>query len=151
MTFAQDSLTNWIQLGFTVIAGLYALYLFRQSNKEKRNQFVLDILNRLYNDQEIRTIIYSVDSGQNLNEIKYQGNLEQQADKTIQYLDYIGYLINEGSLNLNDIRPFKYEINRILNDSTVIEYINWLRSIGVTLDNLDSLKNNNGTTKKHRH
>lgn len=141
MTLALDSLTDWIQLGFTVLGGLYALYLLRQSNKEKRNQFVLDILNRLYNDNEIRMIIYSVDSGQNLDEIRYQGKLEQQVDKTIQYFDYIGYLIKEGNLKLNDIRPFKYEINRILNNTKVIEYINWLRSIGVALDNLDNLKN----------
>src|SRR5689334_17247333 len=98
MDFAKDSLTNWTQLGFTVIAGLYALYLLRKSSKEKRNQYVVEILNRLYNDREIRTIIYAVDSGENIQEIRYLGNLEQQADKTIQYFDYIGYLIKENNL-----------------------------------------------------
>jgi hypothetical protein len=139
MKFAPDSLTNWIQLAFTVIAGVYALYLFRQSNLEKRNQFVLDILNRLYNDLEIREIIYAVDSGTNLDEIKYGGDLEQQADKTIQYFDYIGYLIRKKSIRLIDVKPFKYEITRILNNTEVIAYINWLRGIGVSLDNLKYL------------
>jgi hypothetical protein len=84
MNFAQDSLTDWLQLIFTILGGLYALYLLRQSHKDKRNQYVIEILNRLYNDKEIRTIIYSVDSGRNVNEIRFGGQLEQQADKTIQ-------------------------------------------------------------------
>lgn len=143
MTLAPDSLTDWLQLAFTILGGLYALYLLRQSHKDKRNQYVIEILNRLYNDKEIRTIIYSVDSGRNVNEIRFGGQLEQQADKTIQYFDYIGYLIKEGNLKLNDIRPFRYEINRILNNGTVQEYINWLRTIGVTLEHLNYLTDNN--------
>ena len=91
MNLAQDSLTDWIQLGFTVLAGLYALYLMRQSSKDKRNHYVADILNSLYNDNEMRTIIYSIDSGRNINEIRFGGQLEQQADKLIKYFDYIGY------------------------------------------------------------
>lgn len=149
MNFAQDSLTDWIQISFTVTAGLFALFLFRQSNKEKRNKYVYDILNRFYSDNEVRIIIYSVDSGQNVQEIKFMGKLEQQADKTIKYFDYIGYLIKEGDLKQNDISPFKYEINRVLNDKTVQEYIDWLKKIGVPLDNLKYLKNNaTRTTKK---
>ena len=148
MNLGQDSLTDWIQLGFAVLAGIYALYLFRQSNREKRNQYVSDILNRFYNDTEIRTIIYAVDSGRNVNEIKFGGQYEQQADKTIKYLDYVGHLLKEGNLKQNDIKPFRYEIGRILKNGTVEKYINWLIQIGVSLENLDYLKK---TTEKHWH
>lgn len=141
MNLAQDSLTDWIQILFTTTAGIFALFLFRQSNKEKRNKYVSDILNKFYGDTDIRTIIYSVDSGKNTKEIKFGGQFEQQADKTIQYFDYLGYLIKEGELKPKDLRPFKYEIKRVFNNETVQEYIEWLKTIGVTLDYLNNLKN----------
>ena len=140
MNLAQDSLTDWIQILFTITAGIFALRLFQQSNKEKRNKYVADILNKFYGDNDIRKIIYSVDSGKNTKEIKFGGQLEQQADKTIQYFNYIGYLIKEEELKAKDLKPFKYEIKRVFNNDTVQEYIKWLKTIGVTLDYLDSLK-----------
>lgn len=142
MNFSQDSLTNWIQLGFTVIAGFYALILFQQTRREKRNQFILDILNRIHNDNEVRTIIYKVDRKEDLNEIRYLGRLEKEADKTIQYFDYIGFLIKEGNLKSTDIEPFRYEINRVISNETVKKYIKHLRDIGVPLDNLCYLQDN---------
>ena len=102
--FAQDALTAWIQLGFTMVGGIYALYLLKQSHKDRKNQYVADILNQLYNDIEVRKIIYSVDSGQNVNEIRFRGALEQEADKTLHYFDYIGYLIKERKLRLKDTK-----------------------------------------------
>lgn len=139
MKLTQDSLTDWIQLAFTILAGLYALLLLRQSNKEKRRKYIADILDRFYNDYEMRTIIYAIDGGRNINEIRFGGQLEQQADKIIKYLDYIGYLLKEGSLKIKDIKPFHYEINRILNNNAVKKYIEWLLTIGVTLENLNYL------------
>ena len=140
MTFTSDSFCDWLQVGFTIAAGIYVLYLFRQSNREKRSKHVYDIINWFYSDNEIRTIIYTVDSGHNVKEIKFKGLLELQADKTIKYFDYIGYLIKEGDLKQKDIRPLKYEIDRVLNKGTVQEDINWLRKIGVPLENLKYLK-----------
>ena len=138
--FAQDALTAWIQLGFTMVGGIYALYLLKQSHKDRKNQYVADILNQLYNDIEVRKIIYSVDSGQNVNEIRFRGALEQEADKTLHYFDYIGYLIKERKLRLKDTRPFKYEINRVLDNEKVHAYIKWLREIGVPLEYLSYLR-----------
>ncbi len=140
MELDKSSLTDWIQLIFAICAGIYALYLFRESNKEKRNSFVLEILNRLYNDAEIRLIIYSVDTHNNIDQIKFQGTLEQQADKTLQYFDYIGYLVKNGNLKLNDIKPFRYQIERVLNNDNVKRYIKWLKGLGVSLENLEYLK-----------
>jgi hypothetical protein len=139
MTLDKDSLTDWIQLTFTILGGLFALYLLRQSNKDKRNQFVLQVINQLYNDNEVRAIIYSVDTGRNVAEIRFGGNLEKEADKTLRYLDYIGYLIKDGSINRSDIIHFKYEINRILHHQEIINYIQWLQTIGVQLNGLTHL------------
>lgn len=139
MDYLKDNLTNWLQLLFIATGGLYALYLLRQSVREKRNKMILDILDRFFGDLEIKKILYSVDQGLDTNEIKFGGKLEQQADKTIKYLDYIGRLIKQGELKRKDIGTFKYEIKRILNSSPVQEYIIWLKNIGVSLEHLNQL------------
>jgi len=124
-----------IQLIFTIAGGGYALFLFYQSNKEKRNQLVLDIYNGIYNDEDIRKILYTVDS-KDSSEIRFQGELEREADKTLRYFDFVGHLIKDKSLSKSDVSPFKYEIGRILKNKDVKEYIKWLEQIGIELNNL---------------
>jgi hypothetical protein len=135
MCISSDDWKYIIQLTFTVLGGGYALFLFYQSNKEKRNQLVLDIYNGIYNDEDIRKLLYTVDSG-DTSEIKFQGELERETDKTLRYFDFIGHLIKDKSLSKKDVAPFKYEIGRILKNNDVIEYIEWLERIGIELKNL---------------
>lgn len=139
MELEKDSLTDWIQLIFSLIGGLYALYLFQRSIRDKRNQYVQEVLNGIYNDLEVRKVLYSVDTGTETDEIRFGGQLEKEADKTIRYFDYVGYLIKQGNIRRTDIEPFEYEINRILHNPIVLEYISWLRGIGVRLDYLQFL------------
>lgn len=141
MCFAQDTLTSWIQLGFTFIAGIYALMLLKQSNKDKKTQFINDIFKQFYNDDEIKKLLYAVDSGNDDEEIKFGGKLEQEGDKTIRYLDYIGYLIKEKHLKRSDINAFNYEVKRILGNEYVKKYIeDWLKKLpNMNLDNLKYL------------
>jgi hypothetical protein len=148
LKFLGSSITDWFQIVLTIVGGIYVLWLLRQSNKEKRNLYVAEIMNKFYDDIEIRTIIYAVDSGRDIEEIKFTGKLEQQADKTIKYLDYIGYLLAEGRLKTSDIKPFRYEITRLLKSGVVKKYIKWLSDIGVSLENLDSLEK---IVEKHWH
>lgn len=136
MTFSDPSVVDIIQLIFAIIAGCYALYLYRQSNKAKRNQFVIDVFDRLYSDNEIRKILYVVDLEKDTSEIKFGGLLEKEIDKTLRFLDFVGHLIKDGSIKTKDIEPFSYEVGRILQNENVVEYINWLKSIGVRLENL---------------
>lgn len=146
--YLGSPITDWIQIILTVIAGIYALWILRQSSREKRNLYVAEIMNKFYDDTEIRTIIYAVDSGRYLEEIRFAGKLEQQADKTIKYLDYLGYLLDEGRLKANDIKPFRYEITRLLKCQVIKDYISWLSRIGVSLENIDSLEK---TVENHWH
>lgn len=134
----NGNLTAWLQLLFIINGGIYALYLLRQSNQDKRNKLVLEILDRFFGDSDVKTILYSVDQGRDIEQIRFGGSLELQADKTIKYIDYLGRLLKQGNLKKNDMDTFKYEIKRILESQAVQEYINWLKSIGVTLDYLKS-------------
>ena len=75
MSLSLDQIIGLTQLGFIVIGGIYALYLLRQSNRDKRNQLVLDVLDRFYEDDEIRMILYTVDHGLDTEEIRFNGRL----------------------------------------------------------------------------
>lgn len=97
------------------------------------------VLNKIYNDHEVRTILYSVDTGRDVKEIRFQGQLEKEADKTIRYFDYIGYQLKQRNIKQKDIEPFRYEIDRILINKQVEEYVQWLRAIGVKLEYLGYL------------
>ena len=136
MNFTDSSITDIIQMVFALIGGMYALFLLRQSNKEKRNQLMVDIYNGFYGDEEIRRILYAVDTGQGVNEIRFQGKLEREADKTLRFLDFVGHLIRQKSITKSSVAPFQYEIGRILKNQKVKEYIIWLETIGVNLENL---------------
>lgn len=138
----ETSITEWIQVGFVFIAGCYALYLLRQRNRIKRKEFVLKIYDALHNDKEIEEVIYKVDSNET-SEIKYKGTLERQADKTLRYFDFIGQLIKDKHLKPHDIEGFKYEIKRVLFNKDVRDYILWLKSINVNLDNLKFMEDFN--------
>ena len=141
MELEKDSITNWLLVIFNFVAGVFALYLFKKSNNEKKKKYIFDILGILYNDHEIRSIIYSVDSGINTNEIRFQGALEKEADKTLQYFNHIGYLISLKDLNKSDLKPFKYEIQRVLNNNIVRDYIIWLENHDKKLEFINQLQN----------
>ena len=136
MNLETPSWIDIIQIIFTLFGGGYALFLFYQSNKEKRNKLVIDIYNQVYQDEDIRKIIYTVDSGDS-SKIKYLGELEKEADKTLRYFDFVGRLIKDKSLTKQDVLPFKYEIGRVLNNYNVKEYIKWLESIGIDFEYLE--------------
>ncbi len=137
MNLADSSITDIIQTVFALAGGIYGLYLFKQSIREKRNQVLIEIFNRLYCDNEIRKIIYAVDTGKDVSEIKFQGKLEKEIDKTLRFLDFIGHLIKDKSIRKKDIDTFRYEIGRILENEEVIKYIKWMKTIGVSLENLE--------------
>lgn len=136
-----SSITDWIQVCFTTIAGCYAIFLFGRNLREKQKKFLLNIFNYLYNDEDVTDILYYVDSGNNQDLIKYKGSLERKADKTLHYLDFVGKFIKEGDLKYDDLIKFKYEIRRILNNQEVKNYIEWLREkLGVPLEYLPYLE-----------
>lgn len=128
------------QLIFTIVGGIYALVLFKQSYIEKKNQFLIDIYDKFYNNKEINEILYSIDKEKQLGEIRYGGKLEIAADKTLRFLDLIGQLIKDKQLTKRDIQGFKYEINIILNNAEIIKYLEWLEETGVVLHNIKTLR-----------
>jgi hypothetical protein len=136
-TFMSPETTiSLIQLICTIFGGLFALFLFWQSNREKRQSFVATLYDKLYNDAEIRALLYALDKEKGLEEIKPNKALEQAADKTLRFLDFVGGLLKNGTLRPRDIASFRYEVN-LVSLGPLQEYITHLRENGVHLDNID--------------
>jgi hypothetical protein len=133
-------LTDWVQLFFVAIGGLYALLLLKKSNKKQRNKILLDMIDRIYSDNEIKKLLYSIDQGKDEEEICFGGKLEKEADKTLTYLNYIGHLSEDQSINKKDLKPFEYELKTILENESIKAYIAWLHKIGKHLDYLNRFK-----------
>jgi hypothetical protein len=131
---------DFAQLFFTICGGISALFLFYKSNQEKKNQLLLNIFDKFYNDKEINKVLYSLDKEENLDGIKYGGKLEIEIDKTLRFLDLIGQFLKDGQIKKRDLIAFKYEINCILSNATVMNYIEWLEKNGILLNNLNTLK-----------
>lgn len=113
MNIPDISLTLAIaQVLFTLIAGVYAIFLFHKANKEKRDRFILEIYDRFYGDHEIREVLYYVDRNENLGKIGFKMELERQADKTIKFLDFIGHQLKQKQIRTRDINSFIYEFIR---------------------------------------
>lgn len=133
-------MTDWIQIGLTIIAGIYALFLFKQNINERKKQFLLELYNSFYSDKDIREILYYVDSSYDNSFIRFQGKLEKEADRTLRYFDLLGKFYKNHLISKDELNIFKYEILRILNNNEICEYIIWLTAIGVNFPNLDYLK-----------
>ena len=142
----QNVLTSF-QLGFTILGGGYALFQLVKSNKEKKTAFIFSIFNRIYDDKEISSVLYAADKNEGLDELQKKvlnkdiktAFLEKETDKTLHFLNYIGRLIKDNHIDKKDLTTFTYEIKTILENEIIRDYISYLKSIKVNLDNLKYL------------
>lgn len=132
----EEKTIGLVQLLCTLVGGMFALYLFWQSNREKRQSFVVTLYDKLYNDPEIRSLLYALDKEQDLAEINPRKKLEQAADKTLRFLDFVGGLIKNGSLRRHDIYSFEYEL-QLLKHQALQQYQRHVMAHHVQLNNLE--------------
>ena len=124
----------------SIIGVGYGIYLFKKNNRLKHFENIEKMMNIFYNDEEIRTVLYAVDSG-NSEEIYFGKSLEKEGDKTITKLNVIGYQLYSKNISIQDVEILQFEILKILENETVIEYIKWLKNWGLKLDYISYLKN----------
>lgn len=109
---------------------------------------MLDIYDRMYNDLEIREVIYAVDKRTGLEPLQLKIDnktieevpLEREVDKTLRYLDFIGSLVKQRLLTVDDIQSLRFEIREILTFPTIVDYYNYHIGIKINYDNLLYLK-----------
>ncbi|THF53016.1 hypothetical protein E6C50_02065 [Flavobacterium supellecticarium] len=145
------NLENWfdlLQFVCALAAGGFALYLFYISNKERRRSFMFNIFEKLYNDHEIRDVLYAVDKRRGFEALEEKLNnktidevpLERALDKTLRYFDFVGSLVRQKLLDKSDIQSMKLEISEVVNYPTIKRYIDYHIEIGINYNDLFYLK-----------
>lgn len=106
---------SFISIILVIVGGIFGYKQWVYSNKTKRADFINQIINTLRFDREIVETINMIDYDflwYNENFHHNHNDVEYKVDKTLSYLSYICYLIEEKHISKRDFIILEYEINR---------------------------------------
>lgn len=108
-----------------IIGGIFTLYQYNQSIKLKRADYINDLTNTIRSDLDISDSLYLIEYGEKWYSQYFHGSgeLERKMDKTLSYFSYICYLKKQKIISKNEFYFFKYEIDRILMNNQIIDYL----------------------------
>ena len=92
------------------------------ARRERRAEFLFNLIQKLRDDKEIMDFIYSADWSRPGNEVS-----EQQKDRALTYLSYICYLASQNVITSDEFAFFEYEINRVLKSKVVGDYLSFIK------------------------
>lgn len=106
-----------------------------RNGKTQRAQFILNVIDDLFSDNEDRKFFYKVDYEQfhfsptpeGLKAFKGSDD-ERHLDSLLYRYDSIGRMIRMKIIQMSDVEPFLFEIIQVLRNPAVCEYISWLES-----------------------
>lgn len=106
-----------------------------RNGKTQRAQFILNVIDDLFEDNESRRFFYKVDYGkfefaptpEGLKAFKHSDD-ERHLDALLYRYDSIGRMIRMKIIQMADVEPFLFEIIQVLRNPAVCEYIKWLES-----------------------
>jgi hypothetical protein len=155
-TFTNADKIAFLQLLGSLVAGVFALYLFWLTVKEKRQMFRISMYDRIYGNPDVIKVFYRVDkepiiesiehkvdaalSNSDVNKSFYLAEFEKEVDTTLKYLDFIGFTYKRGDIKYVDLEPFEYELKNFLEHQSIRKYLNYLKSShGLKFNGLDFL------------
>lgn len=135
---------EWLGVGIAALGFLFAWRELHRSAKVQRAQFLLDATQRYFGDQEVRKLYYELDynaltlqfdDGQpsqllrreSSSESKFLGSDdERHLDSLLYTLDTIGRIVELKLLRSKDAVVFAFQARRVLDNSEVKKYLDWL-------------------------
>jgi hypothetical protein len=107
-----------------VFAGLQ----LRQNYLVQRAQFLLSITERYFEDSDVRKFYYQIDSGKFTLDLKtFIGSSEERwLDQLLYTFDTIGRMVRIGAIPIMEVQILAYQASRVLNNTHVHEYLQWL-------------------------
>lgn len=125
--FLNLSIENWltiISLIFAAIGGIFIFLQWKKSIKNRRAEFIYQILEKLRFDSTLAESMYVVEYNQNWYDESFHGSdLEKSIDKLFAYLDYICYLKRTENISKKEFNIFKYEIHRVCVSYSTSQYL----------------------------
>jgi len=134
-----QELPFWLQLLLTLVPAFSAIFAAgalvlnicqsQRTNKQARLEIVAECLSGFANNDDIQKAFYAIEYG----EFKYDDNfhnslIEQQIDKLLRHFANLALSWEAGLLNTNDVKPVQYYVLRILKNSEVTKYLNFIAS-----------------------
>ena len=130
----MEMLNNWtidnylslILIVVMAIGSIFALFQWNSSIKIRRTEFLDEIINKLWFDQNMAKTMHTIDTNPNWYTEEFHksySDLVYQIDKLLSYFDFICYLYEIKNLSFNEFNVIKYEIDRACTSPSVQAYL----------------------------
>lgn len=133
MSLRVTDYIDFFMLLSVIIGGIFALIQWTKANRNRRAEFVLNLIEKLYNDQDIASTIYLFEYDREWYKGKFHNDmnkkLEPKVDKTLYYLSYICYLRCNNLISKKDFNFFDYIIKRMAQNPSDQEYLSFLQNL----------------------
>lgn len=108
----------------SLLAGGFALFQWRQGNKLKRTELVKEASSKIREDEEIASVLYAIDYGQEwyCEDFLDNHSEEQKFDKAFAYFDIICYLKQKHIISRSEFRIFEYRLQRMAYNESFVNY-----------------------------
>ena len=125
MEISVTDIVSSISLLLAMIGSFFAYFQWRKGVLLKRADYINELIEKIRSDDEIREVIYMIDYGEQWysREFHLSSELEKKVDKTLSYFSYICYLKKQKIISFTEFAFFEYQIERILNNNQIIDYL----------------------------
>lgn len=105
-----------------IIGGIFALCQWRVSIKQKRAEYLKELLDKSKSFQNT-FLKFEYNKSWYNQPFHDGGDLEEEVDSFFDYLSYICYLRDQKLIEVKDFTFLSYTINRVLQDKQTIDYL----------------------------
>ena len=120
-----SDIIGMISLFLVLIGGVFAYVKWKETVKYKRAQYINELTEKIRTDEDIREIIYILEYDVFWYDQNFHGSgdMERKVDKTLSHFSYICYLNKTGQITKSEFNFFKYEIERIISNPQIKNYL----------------------------
>ena len=127
--FNNWNVDNYLSLILIIVAAIgsiFALIQWNSSIRIRRTEFLDEIIEKLWFDQDMAKTMHAIDNNPNWYNEDFHKNysdLGYPIDKLLSYFDFICYLYFIKNLSFNEFNVIKYEIDRTCVSPSVQAYL----------------------------
>jgi len=121
-----DNYLSLILIMVMAIGSIFALFQWNSSIKIRRTEFLDEIINKLWFDENMARTMHMIDNNPNWYTKDFHNcysDLGYQIDKLLSYFDFICYLHFIKNLSSNEFSVIRYEIDRTCASPSVQAYL----------------------------
>jgi len=126
INWSVDNFLSLILIIVMAIGSIFALFQWNSSIKIRRTEFLDEIINKLWFDENMARTMHVIDSNPDWYTENFHSaysDLGYQIDKLLSYFDFICYLHFVRNLSANEFGVIRYEIDRTCASPSVQAYL----------------------------